>query len=511
MIEIRKRQGDQGLTAMALASTFGLFAIYQVAATLRAGGFEYPLDDVYIHLAMAEQIARGGYGINPGEVASASSSILYPLLLTPFAGTELQRYLPIAWNAVAMIGCGLVWAAILRRATVPEATRWLAPLALLVPIGANIAIAGYTGMEHGLHLVTVLLIVLGLVVFAQQGRIRWYLVLAIFLSPALRYEGLAPSVMAAAVIFLSRRPMAGLALAALATVPILLQAGALTHMGLNALPNSVLSKAGGEVDMIARLAGLVGNLPIWPNWFLLLAAPAGLGIALRCETAQLRLIGLTAVLILLAQLAVSKGGWLGRYEAYALVFAFAVGSYLLLQRPERLMPLWLVLLAVPAIVYQMGWIDRGQFAPRASHLQQAQMARLARDHGGAVAVNDIGRVAWGNPSHVLDLWGLASSPLMAARLRATSAGWADGFLRARDVELAMVYDSWFAQAPSADWRHLAVLRFDGPAGLLGGRDVSIYAVGAADDAALTARLQRFATTLPAGARLDFPNDEGTNR
>ena len=57
-----------------LAALAGLLALQAVAAW-HAGVFEYPLDDVYIHLAMAEKIARGTYGVNLGEPASASSSI----------------------------------------------------------------------------------------------------------------------------------------------------------------------------------------------------------------------------------------------------------------------------------------------------------------------------------------------------------------------------------------------------------------------------------------------------
>ena len=48
------------------------FAVLQAIAYAHAGVFEYPLDDVYIHLAMAEGIGRGTYGVNPGVPASAS-------------------------------------------------------------------------------------------------------------------------------------------------------------------------------------------------------------------------------------------------------------------------------------------------------------------------------------------------------------------------------------------------------------------------------------------------------
>ena len=54
------------------ASALLAFVALMAVAMARAGWvFEYPLDDVYIHMAMAEQIAAGGYGVNAGELASA--------------------------------------------------------------------------------------------------------------------------------------------------------------------------------------------------------------------------------------------------------------------------------------------------------------------------------------------------------------------------------------------------------------------------------------------------------
>mgnify|MGYP001017862235 CR=1 FL=1 len=45
------------------------------------GFFFYTLDDPYIHLALAENILRGHYGINLDEPSSPSSSIVYPFLV----------------------------------------------------------------------------------------------------------------------------------------------------------------------------------------------------------------------------------------------------------------------------------------------------------------------------------------------------------------------------------------------------------------------------------------------
>ncbi|MBD0271632.1 MAG: hypothetical protein ICV73_06845, partial [Acetobacteraceae bacterium] len=70
-------------------------AIALGGAAMTGGHLGYTLDDPYIHLALAEQIARGHYGINPGEVTAPSSSVLWPFLLLPGAGTPWHVWLPL--------------------------------------------------------------------------------------------------------------------------------------------------------------------------------------------------------------------------------------------------------------------------------------------------------------------------------------------------------------------------------------------------------------------------------
>jgi len=62
------------------------------------------LDDPYIDLALSDQIHHGNYGIGNGQHAAPASSILYPLLLVPAAGTPVHPYLPLILNSIALFG-----------------------------------------------------------------------------------------------------------------------------------------------------------------------------------------------------------------------------------------------------------------------------------------------------------------------------------------------------------------------------------------------------------------------
>lgn len=85
---------------------FGGLCLLEIWAIvwLNEGLFIYALDDTYIHLAMAENIARWHYGINLETYVAASSSILWPFLLALFQGWE---YAPLLINILS--GGAIVW------------------------------------------------------------------------------------------------------------------------------------------------------------------------------------------------------------------------------------------------------------------------------------------------------------------------------------------------------------------------------------------------------------------
>ncbi len=53
--------------ALAAGGMLAVLGALLAAVVARVGPFTYALDDPYIHLALAEEIARGHYGVNPGE------------------------------------------------------------------------------------------------------------------------------------------------------------------------------------------------------------------------------------------------------------------------------------------------------------------------------------------------------------------------------------------------------------------------------------------------------------
>ena len=241
------------VSSAAALVTFGAFL--SVSMVLNGGRFEYALDDVYIHLAMAEQLFAGGYGVNASEFSSASSSPLYPLLLPTWFGLSVQFWLPFLWNVVFIAAAAglLGWA--IAQANLSKGGVWIAALA---PFALAMHFVAFSGMENMGHGAASLAIVVGLVRFIETSRVGALLILGVFLAPALRLEGVAMALAAAGVVFVMGKPLAGVLLAGLAALPVVVFVGALTALGLDPLPNSVNAKLPGQAaEHTEGFAGLL--------------------------------------------------------------------------------------------------------------------------------------------------------------------------------------------------------------------------------------------------------------
>jgi hypothetical protein len=486
------------------------FAGLQYLAFVYAGSvFQYPLDDPYIHMAIAEQMRAGGYGVNAGEYAAAASSVLFPVLLMPFAGEAAQRFMPLVWNTVGLGCAAFFWGRILWLSGYAGSFLGLC-LAILGPIALHMVGLAFTGMEHALHLAASLAILLGLIHFLDRGQITAILIAAVCLAPILRFEGLALALLAAGLVALRGRIVAGLGLGALAVLPVLAFGLFLMSLGLDPMPSSISAKlatapeyGGGFQDWVmSKLSGLALRPQQILAAFLLTALALFFVPAVRAS----HRVWLLGVVILAggAHLVFAQFGWMDRYEIYILA-TVAAGTIAATHRSEnmiaRLLPVAAMGFAasfyVPSLVKLYPW------RPLFIELQQAQMARFAKEVlKEPVAVNDIGLVAWRNPDYVLDLWGLASHSARTLRLAGTQPYWPEALTSDQGVRLAMVYEDWFRNGLGEDWHRLGTLRLPVGDSYEGGR-VAFFLTDPIDPRPYVALLNVWQADLPKGASFVF--------
>ncbi|CAA0080922.1 Uncharacterised protein [BD1-7 clade bacterium] len=492
----------------------------EVAVTLwlTGGTFIFTLDDPYIHLALAENIWQGHYGVNLSEASAPSSSVIWPLLLAPLSMLPAAGYAVLLMNVVLASGCLVFLARLLgqveaerQAGAFSEKTR--TGILVLAVLLANLVGLIFTGMEHLLQMLLALMIVSGLIEHVQTHKVPRWIWLAIVLLPLVRFESIV--VAGAALLYLL---FAGRALASIVTGVVIVACLAgysafLLSQGLSYLPDSVLAKADVAASGVSKLAfNLWRNLHSFKGPALLICALLFFHTAwFRSVSANKRRLMLAFGLAILGHLLAARMGWYFRYELYLWISTLALLFYLycvpmlpdVSRGEKRFTKGLLITCAVFSGLEHTAAIATTPLAGANIYHQQYQMQRFLNEMWQKpVAVNDLGLTSFTNDEYVLDLWGLASSEARVRRKSATSPDWMAELGDKHQVEMAMIYHNavWFETVPP-QWQKVGELTVTGIP-ITAWFPVSIFATSASTHADILQRWQTFAETLPEGTRFD---------
>jgi hypothetical protein len=480
------------------------------------GGLGFPLDDSWIHLQFARNLASGlGLSYNPGEFVTGSTSPLWTALLAllfPLPGNVVvwTKLLGLAlhlagiaatWRLARELGLGPGLSALTAGLTL--STSWLVWSAL-------------SGMEIPLF---ILLSLWGMVLHVREraDASRPPLSLALLAVAVLaRPEGLLLLLLAALDRFLSyeregetlrwRRPSprvlllgAGLAVCALAG-PFLFYAWA----GGSVLPTTYAAKGGGEVRGLLPngryLLNVFGIFFRPQPWSALLAGAGVLGLVQRLGTSRDRglLPALWVLALPLAYSVLTPGptkmlGNFGRYY-FPLFPVLAVLAAVGLEGAVRALaglrrPLRLALTGAGAVVIlapSVFTLLQGErfYVQNVANVEESDVA-IARWLAGRVpadavlAVNDIGAIKYLLPNRVVDLASIAT-PDIGREVKAAAASgtpWGKAMLDAvarRQPEYIVIFPSWFPDlARDPRFRPVHVLPIEGNI-TMGGNEIVVY-------------------------------------
>ncbi|MGE0151166.1 MAG: hypothetical protein AB7R90_01010 [Reyranellaceae bacterium] len=511
-----------------LAALLGLLALFVAAGLVATDGHPtYLLDDAWIHLQFSEQIVAGHFGLVAGEKASPSSSILYPLLLTPLAGTSLHQWQPALWNLAALVAVLLLWRRlfghfVLRELESGKRESASGLLALAAILFTNTLWLALTGMEHGLQIAATLAVAVGLLELLVDGRARWFLLAGLVLGPLLRLENFAITLPAVAVLLWHGSwriavPALALSLGGVLVHGLLSQAAGLPLFGapilakgwLDELVQTPLEALRRQGEFLART--LRTGRP--DTGSLILAAALALALPWQWRRRDRPAMALAGIAIagLAAQFLFGGLTRAGRHEIYAQCFALAALAYALrlpVLRMTRDFGTALTAAAGAMLVAalfpaNLVWTASAPWAAQDIWRQHWQMRRFLIEHVRAsAAVNDIGLVAYRNPALVLDLVGLGSEEVRLAR----SEGRADrdfyaSLLHRHGIEAVLVYDAWFVGLLPPELERVAEFHLGRVPAATGGSVVAVYATSAAAAARLRQAAAAFAPAMPRGSSL----------
>jgi hypothetical protein len=485
---------------------------------LNHGTLTYTLDDAYIHLALAEHISHGHYGINATEFSAPSSSILWPFILAPAARFELGLYAPLVLNIAFAVATLYVF---VRMATLAIGERFpgvIAVVSIALVLATNTVGLVFIGLEHSLQLLITALIALGLALDSSSGALPGWLPLAIVAGPLVRYESAAVSLVALTYLFCRGRYRLSIALGLIIALSLGAFSVFLVALGLGPLPTSILAKTaavgtGGQLGGFAlHLRESVTNDR---GTYLMVCALFLLAYAAFGTHSRKRLLALVAPLAIALHMVVGQYGWYNRYEVYVWAFAvllllFLYGGSLcgLLESPNARVNAFKIAAAslfITALVCYRYVVSLASLPIASNNIyeQQCQMRRFAVDYYRApVAVNDLGYVAWHNDHYVLDLFGLGSRRALAFRFSRPDSQWMDDLTRANGVGLVMIYDTWVNQGVPHSWIEVGELNL-GRLPVTAERTVKFYVLNEPARQVALAALARFSVTLPADVEFVF--------
>lgn len=494
------------------------------AALLNTGGqIGYPVDDAFIHMAIARHFVQDGrWSVDLSPFTSATSSPLWTLLLA----ATFRLFGVRDWVALLLSLLSGAAALLLAQRLLAKTGRRMIRLTfvVLILIFTPLPVMGLTGMEHTLHsLLTIAVLWSGSLVLAEKSpssTLRWGLPLLCALLPVTRYEGLFLIFWLIAGLLFQRRwrdaLAQGLASASLMTVYGLISVA----NGWAFFPNSVLVKS--QINLFSG-TGLTQFLT--QGIYNLLDTPALLGliIAVWLAYALAESGGLTSPPLrwrvalfsgmFALHLQLAKTGWFFRYEAY-LIFAGALIlmelAALLLTRLEserrlRFTPavaaaLGAALLILLPIAYRGGnALSAYPLAVRNIYEQQVQMARFVSRfyNRQTIVANDIGAISYYADIQLVDVVGLASLETGKWwREGSWSTAKVDRLAREQAASLAILYPEWFDLYPQPpDWVEVGRWRIADNI-VCSSDTVSHYALNTAQVDEIAGNLRAFSSALP---------------
>lgn len=409
------------------------------AACRHDGLFVLPLDDAYIHLAVAKHLAVDGvWGVTAAGFTASVSSIAWPLLLAGiFVLTGPSVVAPVLVNALCAGATLLLADAAMRRFDV--GARWRALSLQAIVFCTPLPTLVVSGMEHPLQILVLLAFVLHLCgVLAGDSQGTRPLAIAGGLATAataVRYDAVLVVAVAVLASMAARRARAALWVAIGGVLPLALFGIVSVAHGWPPVPTSVLirlplvSEPRTPIRAIVHFLGYRGLRTLVQEpalAALLIAAAAAIacrwsGGWRRWDQRQWLLAMFAATLALHVQYA--RTGWFFRYEGY--LVTLGIVAIVLVGRDLDAAASRRRFVAAMAAVAFVPLAARGVAAIRATPAwseeqfdTRHQAARfLERFYDRAIVeIGDIGEACYRTDIRLIDVNGLGSLDLLPSIL-----------------------------------------------------------------------------------------------
>lgn len=233
-----------------------VFVVLEKSLHQNAGHFIYALDDPYIHMAMARNLAgHGVWAIDHRTFTSSSSSPLWVLLLAlTYYLFGANVYSPLVLNLMFSMGLLVSVYVILRTEFRFSPVLNLVALLAILYFTPLVPLA-FCGLEHSMQIfLSLLMVFLSAKALSAEGERRgreWTLLVLAALLTATRYEGAFLVSAVGLMLLLKKKWLESVSVLSAGAFPAVVYGIISVSNGWNFLPNSILLK---------------GTMPILSSW-----------------------------------------------------------------------------------------------------------------------------------------------------------------------------------------------------------------------------------------------------
>lgn len=487
-----------------------------------SGHFGYPLDDTYIHMAIAKHFATEEiWGVAQNEFSSSTSSPLWTLLIA-------ATYLVLGVNEWTPFILALVFGSLsiyfCHRLLVTDKDVLKTSLILSIVTFVPLPILTLTGMEHVLQSLVTLVLIYFAAEHLSKKKIepRSFTVLLLFanLATITRYEGISLVFSITLMFAIKKRFLEGIVFGVASFLAIAIYGSISIANDWYFLPNSVILKVNIPTLSATGLAGfwerLTANLFNSPHILALLTINLYLWVKTSLEEKE-RVMLILVILITIAHMTFASTGWFFRYEAYiVLVSCFIIGRILLkyafpqfskhLQNQDNerhhysaILLIGITFLGLFSLVARTAISFREYpLAVKNIFEQQYQMGLFMEKYytGKCVAANDIGAINFLANICTIDLVGLANMEVATHKLNGSyDKRTIEQLVSSNDVQAIVIYDHWFTGRIPDSWIQVGAWKISNNV-IAAGDTVFFYAPNNSLKAGVIENLANFSNILP---------------
>jgi len=499
------------------------------------GLFIYPQDEAYVRMATAKNLVlHGSWRLWDGEFNSASSSILYPLLLAIlyklFGAHLIFPFLINLLAALAFIMLLHRWLKAQGLSSVGQVSV-MAVTILLTPL----PVLAVGGMEHMLQVLLTFLFLTNFSAWIADDRRRnlpWSIYLWGAIMTAVRYEGLFLVLIACIVLLLKRRYFLCLPFGIIACLPVIIFGIYSLQHGAYFIPTSIMIKAvplplNSEAirkfftdDLFTRIVYPFNTYGAIATTRLLIVLPVVYWLFLprMRENPLYRRILLICLAMTLFHLAFSSAVLFFRYEAYLVACAIIITGVLITKNGKIAWPQkgraarWIALWSAFFLLYPL--FSRAWTAYKTTdteclntYEQSFQAAKFVQRyyHHAPVITDYIGVTSYFSEGKKIDLIsGIGYTEIARSREgNFYRAEYADFIVQQEKPALAIIPENKYGYPllqhwkKVADWytNNISVFRDD---------HISFYALDSARAPELKRTLQAFEPSLPTAIKVVYP-------